>query len=66
MNKDIIFYEPGKNNFIELCSGAGGLSSGLIKAGFVPELLVDNDKDCVNTIKLNHPEYRDIIIYSSS
>ena len=42
--------------FIEVCAGAGGLSSGLIKAGFVPLLLNDNDKDCCKTLKKNHPE----------
>lgn len=31
-------------NFIEVCAGAGGLSSGLIKAGFTPLLLNDFDK----------------------
>lgn len=42
-------------NFIELCAGAGGLSSGLIKAGLNPILLNDFDKDCCETLKLNHP-----------
>lgn len=32
-------------NFIEVCSGGGGLSSGLIQAGFHPLLLNDNNKD---------------------
>jgi len=41
-------------NFIEVCAGAGGLSSGLIKAGFTPLLLNDNNKDCCETLKLNH------------
>ncbi len=40
--------------FIELCAGCGGLSSGLIKAGFIPLLLNDNNKDCCETLKLNH------------
>lgn len=40
--------------FIEVCAGAGGLSSGLIKAGFTPLLLNDNNKDCCDTLKLNH------------
>jgi len=43
-------------NFIEVCSGGGGLSSGLIKAGFKPLLLNDNNKDCCKTLKHNHPE----------
>ena len=40
--------------FIEVCAGAGGLSSGLIKAGFKPLLLNDNNKDCCETLKKNH------------
>jgi len=41
--------------FIELCSGAGGLSQGFISSGFVPLLLNDVNKDCCQTLKLNHP-----------
>lgn len=41
--------------FIEVCAGCGGLSSGLIKAGFIPLLLNDNNKDCCETLKYNHP-----------
>ena len=44
-----------KYTFIEVCSGAGGLSAGLIKAGFTPLLLNDNNKDCCKTLKHNHP-----------
>ena len=43
-------------NFIEVCSGAGGLSLGFIKEGFKPVLLNDNNKICCNTLKLNHPD----------
>ena len=43
-------------NFIEVCAGAGGMSSGLIQAGFIPVILNDNNKDCCNTLKLNHEE----------
>ena len=42
-------------NFIEVCAGGGGLSSGLIKAGFTPILLNDNNDDCCKTLKHNHP-----------
>jgi DNA (cytosine-5)-methyltransferase 1 len=42
-------------NFIEVCSGAGGLSLGLIQTGMKPILLNDNDNDCYNTLKINHP-----------
>lgn len=41
--------------FIEVCSGAGGLSSGFIKDGWKPLLLNDNNKDCCETLKINHP-----------
>jgi DNA (cytosine-5)-methyltransferase 1 len=41
-------------NFIEVCSGCGGLSCGFIKAGFIPVLLNDNDKICCETLKNNH------------
>lgn len=43
-----------KPTFIEVCAGAGGLSSGLIQAGFTPLLLNDTDSDCVETLKKNH------------
>ncbi len=42
--------------FIEVCSGAGGLSKGFIDSGFKPLLLNDTDKYCVETLKMNHPE----------
>jgi DNA (cytosine-5)-methyltransferase 1 len=41
--------------FIEVCAGGGGLSAGLIKAGFAPVLLNDNNGDCCKTLKRNHP-----------
>tara|TARA_B100001093_G_C26808341_1_gene1006478 strand:- start:710 stop:1693 length:984 start_codon:yes stop_codon:yes gene_type:complete len=41
-------------NFIEVCAGAGGLSSGFINTGFKPILLNDNNKNCCETLKLNH------------
>jgi DNA (cytosine-5)-methyltransferase 1 len=47
--------EKHKYTFIELCAGCGGLSSGLIKAGFTPLLLNDNNIDCCKTLKQNHP-----------
>jgi DNA (cytosine-5)-methyltransferase 1 len=40
--------------FIEVCAGAGGLSTGLINAGFESVLLNDNDKHCCETLKLQH------------
>jgi DNA (cytosine-5)-methyltransferase 1 len=45
-----------KYSFIEVCAGGGGLSSGLIKAGFMPLLLNDNNSDCCKTLKHNHPD----------
>lgn len=44
-----------KLTFIEVCAGAGGMSSGLIKAGFQPLLLNDIDKNCCKTLEKNHP-----------
>jgi DNA (cytosine-5)-methyltransferase 1 len=45
-----------KYSFIEVCAGGGGLSSGLIKSGFIPILLNDNNSDCCKTLKKNHPD----------
>ena len=45
-----------KYTFIEVCAGAGGLSCGLIKSGFTPILLNDNNKDCCKTLKQMHPD----------
>lgn len=42
--------------FIEVCAGAGGLSTGLIEAGFTPLLLNDFNKDCCKTLERNHPQ----------
>lgn len=39
-----------------MCAGGGGLSSGLIKSGFTPVLLNDNNSDCCKTLKHNHPD----------
>lgn len=43
-----------KPNFIEVCAGAGGLSTGLIEAGFKPIFLNENNKDCCKTLEKNH------------
>jgi DNA (cytosine-5)-methyltransferase 1 len=42
---------------IELFCGAGGLALGLENAGLVSKLVVDFDKDCINTIKANRPNW---------
>lgn len=54
VNKDLE-EENVKYKFIEVCAGGGGLSSGLIKSGFIPLLLNDNNRDCCKTLKRNHP-----------
>ena len=41
-------------NFIEVCAGCGGLSTGLKNAGFTPLFISDIDKNCVETLKLNN------------
>jgi DNA (cytosine-5)-methyltransferase 1 len=48
--------ETTEYSFIEVCAGGGGLSAGLIKAGFKPILLNDNNSDCCKTLKHNHPD----------
>lgn len=44
-----------QHTFIEVCAGAGGLSSGLIQSGFRPLLINDNNSDCCDTLRHNHP-----------
>ena len=46
---------PNGFRFIEVCAGAGGLSSGFIEAGFAPLMLNEVDKVCCETLRLNHP-----------
>ena len=38
---------------IELFAGAGGLGMGLSRAGFAPELVLEWDKDCCDTLLEN-------------
>lgn len=45
-----------KFKYIEVCAGCGGLSYGLELAGLHPMLLVEIDKKCCETLKLNFPE----------
>ena len=52
----VVSTQQRKYTFIEVCAGGGGLSSGLIKSGFTPLLLNDNNNDCCKTLKKNHPE----------
>jgi DNA (cytosine-5)-methyltransferase 1 len=53
--EELELIDESKCTFIEVCAGAGGLSSGLIKAGLTPVMLNDNNKDCCSTLKKNHP-----------
>ncbi|MCF7698909.1 DNA cytosine methyltransferase [Loktanella sp. M215] len=39
---------------LELFAGAGGLGIGLASAGFVPQLVVEHDKWCCDTLRDNH------------
>jgi DNA (cytosine-5)-methyltransferase 1 len=42
---------------VELCAGAGGQALGLEQAGFIHEAVVEIDKHCLQTLKLNRPEW---------
>lgn len=44
-----------KFTFIDIFSGAGGLSQGLIEAGLTPELCIDDNIDSCQTLRKNHP-----------
>ncbi|MBI4834897.1 MAG: DNA cytosine methyltransferase [Planctomycetes bacterium] len=41
---------------LDLFCGCGGLSTGMVKAGFDVKAAVDNDADSVKTYRLNHPD----------
>ncbi len=43
---------------LELCAGAGGQAIGLEKAGFEHEALVEIDKHCCETLRLNRPKWK--------
>jgi DNA (cytosine-5)-methyltransferase 1 len=42
---------------LELCTGAGGQAIGLEAAGYDHEAVVEIDRDCCNTLRLNRPEW---------
>ena len=46
-----------KPTVIELFAGAGGMAIGLEKAGFETKMLVEIDKNCVETLKINRPKW---------
>lgn len=46
---------------IELFSGAGGLALGMAKSGFNHKLLVEFNRDAVDTLNMNHDEGQDQI-----
>ena len=54
--ENVFHSTPTIHTFIELCAGGGGLSAGLMKSGFTPVLLNDNNSDCCKTLKHNHPD----------
>lgn len=47
-----------KFTIMELCAGAGGMALGLENAGLQTKLLVEIDKDCVNTLSINRPYWK--------
>lgn len=46
-----------KFSVVELFAGAGGLALGMEEAGLETQMLVEFDKDCVNTLKTNRPNW---------
>lgn len=43
-----------KRKSVELFAGAGGLGIGLAQAGFIPQMVVEFDKWCCDTLRDNH------------
>ncbi|MDT0435881.1 MULTISPECIES: DNA cytosine methyltransferase [Streptomyces] len=44
--------------FVDVCAGAGGLASGLERAGFSPVLLLDNKEQACETLRTNRPRWK--------
>jgi DNA (cytosine-5)-methyltransferase 1 len=42
---------------LEICAGGGGQALGRGEAGFEPVMLIDDDADCCNTLRLNRPHW---------
>ncbi|MGW0289496.1 DNA cytosine methyltransferase [Streptomyces tuirus] len=45
-------------SLVDVCSGAGGLASGLESAGFSPTLLLDNKHQACETLLANRPHWK--------
>jgi len=48
---------------IELFAGGGGMALGMERAGFLPVLLNDNDAHCIETLRINRPDWN--VVYAS-
>lgn len=55
-----------KYTFIDLFSGAGGMSTGFEMAGFQPLLAIDNWQDSLDTYLYNHPDAKTLCADLSS
>ena len=47
-----------KFTVVELFAGAGGLALGLENAGLKTKILNEIDKDCIETLKKNRPDWK--------
>ena len=46
--------KPNTRKSVELFAGAGGLGIGLADAGFIPQMVVEYDRWCCDTLRENH------------
>ncbi|MGK7929626.1 MAG: DNA cytosine methyltransferase [Spirulina sp.] len=56
--KILKFSEVTSFNVIELFAGCGGMALGFENAGLQTELLVEIDENCINTLKINRPNWK--------